>query len=64
MPKSDANHTNLTQLTFWVNPDQVKQLDAILDAYGYTSRAEWFREQLRVEIQQYNEAEKEKASRK
>lgn len=64
MPKSDNQHTGLQQLTFWVDPKQVEKLDKILDAYGYTSRAEWFREQLRVEIQQFNEAEKENTSRK
>ena len=62
MAKSDNAHTGLQQLTFWVDPEQVKKLDIIISDYGYTSRAEWFREQLREEIKQYNEAEK--ASRK
>jgi metal-responsive CopG/Arc/MetJ family transcriptional regulator len=47
---SDANHTNQTKLQFWLDNDTLRQLDELLDKYGYTSRSEWFRDMVRQEL--------------
>jgi metal-responsive CopG/Arc/MetJ family transcriptional regulator len=58
---SNANHDGETKLTFWIDTKTVEEFDKILTEYGYKSRAEWLRAQLRVEIDDYR---KLKASQK
>lgn len=47
---SNATHDNQTKLQFWLDNDLLKQLDELLDKYGYTSRSEWFRDMVRQEL--------------
>ena len=55
---SNATHDNQTKLQFWIDNELLEKLDKIITHYGYTSRTEWLREQIRVEIKDFNNSPK------
>ena len=55
---SNATHDNQTKLQFWIDDDLLTKLDEIIAHYGYASRSEWLREQIRVEIKDFNSSSK------
>lgn len=54
---SNQKHNEEVKLNFWIDKNLLKNFDLAYKINGYKNRADWFREQIRREI---NIAEKRK----